>query len=398
MAQAQQIPEIQAYRTAITGLYLENVPVGPDKVCLLCDVSLGLPRPIVPPSWRRKVFDIIHGLSHPAIRTTRQLMRQKYVWHGLHENVGLWSKQCVKCQTAKVQTHTKAPLATYPLAHQRFAHVNIDIVGPLPQSQGHRYLLTMVDRFTRWPEAIPMPDATVKTCARAFLFNWVARFGVPADISTDRGPQFTEHLWDTLVHLLGVRLHRTCAYHPQANGLVERFHRHLKSALMARLKDFNWVDALPCVLLGIRSTPKEDLKCSSAELVNGTPLKVPGDAFFPSTSTSSTDNLFLPWLKEKIADYRPQQISRHSKNVVSVPKSLLTCNFVFVRRDTHQPPLAPPYDGPFRVLERGEKFFILDIGGRRDSVSVDRLKPAYIDSNEQLPVTMPRKRGRPKKV
>ena len=104
----------------------------------------------------------------------------------------------------------------------------------------------MADRFTRWPEAISMPGATVKTCARAFLFNWVARFGVSADISTDRGPQFTVHLWDTLVHLLGVRLHRTCAYHPQANGLVERFHRHLKSSLMAQLNDSNWIDAHAC--------------------------------------------------------------------------------------------------------------------------------------------------------
>ena len=74
------------------------------------------------------------------------------------------------------------------------------------------------------------------------------------------------------------------------------------------------------------------------------------------------------------------------------------CDFVFVRRDAYRPPLAPPYHGSFRVLERGEKFFILDVSGRRDSVSVDRLKPAYIDSNEQLHVTMPRKRGRPKKV
>ena len=164
-----------------------------------------------------------------------------------------------------MQTHTKAPLATYPLAHQRFDHANINIVGPFPQSQGHRYLLTMVDRFTRWPEAIPMPDATVKTFARAFSFNWVARFGVPADTSTDQGPLFTAHLWKLLVHLLGVRLHRTCAHHPQANGLVERFHRHLKSSLMARLKDSNWVDALPCVLLGVRLTTKEDLKCSSAD-------------------------------------------------------------------------------------------------------------------------------------
>ena len=275
------------------------MPVGPNKVWLLCDESLELPRPVVPPSWRRKVFDIILGLSHPSIRTTRQLMRQKYVWNGLHKDAGLWSKQCVNCQTAKVQTHTKAPLAPYSLAYQRFAHVNIDIVGPLPQSQGHRHLLTMVDRFTRWPEAIPMPNATVKTCARAFLFNWVARFGVPADISTDRGPQFTAHFWDTLVHLFGVCLHRTCAYHPQANGLVERFHRHLKSSLMTRLKDSNWVDAQPWGLLGIRSTPKKDLKCSSAELVYGTPLKVPGDVSFPSTSTSSSNNLFLKWPKRK---------------------------------------------------------------------------------------------------
>ena len=158
-------------------------------------------------------------------------------------------RQLPNCQIANPHQSASSDI---PLAHQRFAHVNIDIVGPLPQSQGHRYLLIMVDRFTCWPEAIPMPDATVKTCARALLFNWVARFGVLADISTDRGPQFTVNLWNMLVHLLGVRLYRTCTYHPQANDLVERFHRHLKNSLMARPKDFNWENALPCVLLGIR--------------------------------------------------------------------------------------------------------------------------------------------------
>ena len=172
----------------------------------------------------------------------------------------------------------------------------------------------------------------------------------------------------------------------------------MKSSLMARLKDSSWVDALPCVLLGICSIPKEDLKCSSAKLVYGTPLKEPGDFSFSFTSTSSSDNLFLLWLKEKIADYQPQQMSRHSQNIASVPKFLSMCDFVFICCDAYRLPLAPPYDGPFNVLERREKFFILDISGRRYSVSVDGLKPAYIDTNEQLPVTMPRKRGRPKKV
>ena len=97
------------------------------------------------------------------------------------------------------------------------------------------------------------------------------------DISTGRGPQFTSDLWEAFNQLLGIRIHRTTADHPQANGSVQRFHRHLKSALMARLTGSNWVDALPCTLLGIRTVPKDDLYCSSAKLVYGCPLLVPGE-------------------------------------------------------------------------------------------------------------------------
>ena len=122
-----------------------------------------------------------------------------------------------------------------------------------------------------------MAVVTTLNCARAFLMNWVARFGVPRDISTDRGSQFTSDLWEAFNQLLGIRIHQTTAYHPQANGLVERFHRHFKSALMARLTGPNWVDALPCTPLGIRTVPKDDLHCLSAELVYGSPLLVPGE-------------------------------------------------------------------------------------------------------------------------
>ena len=128
-----------------------------------------------------------------------------------------------------------------------------------------------MDRFTRWPEAIPLMDTSAKSCARALLFHWVARFGLPMDISSDRGAQFTSQLWTAMIELLGTKLHRTTAYHPQANGLVERFHRHLKVTLKARLKDANWLDVLPWVLLGIRTAPKH-LRMSSAKLVYGAPL------------------------------------------------------------------------------------------------------------------------------
>ena len=154
----------------------------------------------------------------------------------------------------------------------------MDLVGPLPPSKGYSYLLTVIDRTTRWPEAYPLEDITAASCARAFICGWVARFGVPLAITSDRGRQFTSSLWAAMATALGSRTHQTTAYHPEANGLLERFHRSLKAALRARLCNNNWIDELPWVLLGLRAAPKEGLQSSSpAELVYGDALLLPGE-------------------------------------------------------------------------------------------------------------------------
>ena len=154
-----------------------------------------------------------------------------------------------------------------------------------PPSQGFTNLLMMVDRITRWPEAVPLASTTTSDVARAFIGTWVSQFGPPSDVSSDRGPQSTSELRNVVARGLGVRLHRTTTY-PQANGLCERFHRSWKAALWASLKDDGWVDRLPWVMLGIRTAPKEDLQASS-ELVYGQPLRVPGN-FIPTATA--------PWL------------------------------------------------------------------------------------------------------
>ena len=122
-----------------------------------------------------------------------------------------------------------------------------------------RYLLTIVDRFSRWAEAEPLPDIRTETCCQAFLRIWVSRFGVPSEMTVDRGAQFTSTLWKEMHRLLGIRLSSTTAYHPQANGMVERFHRQLKASLMASATDSTWLDSLPLVLLGLRTAWKRDL-------------------------------------------------------------------------------------------------------------------------------------------
>jgi hypothetical protein len=108
----------------------------------------------------------------PGIRATRKLVLDGYVWPSISKDITSWTRACVKCQQSKVNSPIQPVLKP---AH-RFNHVHIDLVGPLPPSEGYLYLLTCVNRYTRRPEAIPMPDISAETVARAFVtraVEWV---------------------------------------------------------------------------------------------------------------------------------------------------------------------------------------------------------------------------------
>ena len=296
----------------------------------------------------------------------------RHVWPGINADVRRWARSCIQCQRTKVHHHTVSPLHSFPKPDARFDTVHIDLVGPLPPSQGYTYLLTCVDRFTRWPEAIPLTSITAEDVAKAFIWGWVSRFGTPSTIVTDRGRQFQSNLWTALTTLLGSKRVRTTSYHPQANGLVEHFHRQLKAALKTHPQS-TWVESLLLVLLGIRTALKEDLHCTAAELVYGTNLRLPGEFF---TSPSSTPTL-------ECSDYVSQLKSRMSQIRPISPRDttswIRTCPHVFIRHDAICKPLQPPYNGPYPVVKRTDKYFTVNINGREDTVSLDRLKPAYLD-------------------
>ena len=129
-------------------------------------------------------------------------------------------------------------------------------MGPLPVSKDHRYLFTIIDWSTRWPEAVPIKTANTESCVEALLNHWVARFGIPDEITSDRGTPFTSNLWTDLCQQLGIEARRTTTYNPEANGMVERLHRTLKAALMTKCNTDNWVTNLPWVLLGLRTNAK----------------------------------------------------------------------------------------------------------------------------------------------
>lgn len=138
-------------------------------------------------------------------RSSSGMDRRRIFVHG-------WADTYTVCQRSKVQRHIKAPLAQFPVPERRFDHVNVDFAGPLAPSLGFSYLLTMVDRTTRWLEAVPQTGTTTTEMAQAFIGMWVARFVTPSDISSDRGSQFTSDLWVAVAQSLGLRLHQTASF------------------------------------------------------------------------------------------------------------------------------------------------------------------------------------------
>jgi Integrase core domain len=135
----------------------------------------------------------------------------------------------------------RAAVQPIPLPKRKFPHVHVDLVGLLPcTAGGHTYIFTMMDRSTRWMEAIPIADIKATTCAAVLIREWVARYGVPDAITSDRGKQFVSEVWSSTCQQMGIEVKLTTAYHPQAEA--------------------NWDLHLPLVLLGLRAVPKDDKK------------------------------------------------------------------------------------------------------------------------------------------
>ena len=155
--------------------------------------------------------------------------------------------------------------------------------------------------------------------ARALLSGWISLFGCPQTITTDQGRQFESQLFHSLARMCGIHLNRTTPHHPAANGLVDRLHLTLKAAIMCHAEE-KWTDALPLVLLGIRTAYKDDLQSSAAELVYGEPLRVPGELIVPAAPRFEAST-FIQQLRRHMNQLRPTPAARHSSQPHSSTKT-----------------------------------------------------------------------------
>jgi len=341
------------------------------------------PKLLVPKDFTDMIIDCVHQIGHPGRLRTTKLLQQHYFWPTLSRDVVRVIKHCVPCQMNKVTKKSKrTPLSFY--ATQRFQIVHIDIVGPLKTSRyKNKYILTMLDRYSRWFECTPLRTITAENVAEKFVSIWISRFGVPEIIISDQGTQFESQVFAQMCTVLGVKRSRTTPYHPQSNGMLERAHSTLKNSLRSLTHgQYDWEQKLPLALLAMRSAVNPS-GLSAAQILYGENVAVPGLWFEHPVSVSTTDiTVFALSLTERMSEI-------HSHLLQAIPAkevprtsdieqpNLFPYEFAFVRQPFIVGSLMPKYTGPYKVLATNGPVITLDINNEAQNLNVDRLKPAY---------------------
>ncbi|XP_070200974.1 uncharacterized protein [Littorina saxatilis] len=231
---------------------------------------------VVPREFREGVMATAHDSilgGHLGTKKITNRVWRHFYWPGICTDVRRFCASCDKCQKVVAKGRVrKVPLEKMPLIDEPFRRVTVDIIGSiLPASEdGNRYILTMVDYATRYPEAIPLKSIEATRVAEALVTMW-SRLGIPSEVLTDRGTQFTGGVMAEAARLLSLEQHFTTPYHAQCNGLVERFNGTLKTMLrkLAQEKPRTWDRYIPALLFAYREVPQESLGFSPFELLYG---------------------------------------------------------------------------------------------------------------------------------
>ena len=236
---------------------------------------------VLPKSYRKQVIDLAHNVpfaGHLGREKTTQRILRRFYWPTLFRDVREYCQSCESCQLTGAKNR-RVPMIPLPVVGKPFQRIAMDVVGPLPRTQsGNRFILVLSDYATRYPEAIPLRNVSAAKVAEA-LIDVFARHGIPEEILTDQGTNFTSTLLGELYALIGIKAIRTSPYHPQTDGLVERFNKTLKSMLRKVLdgEKRNWDKMIPFVLFAYREVPQSTVGFSPFELLYGREVRGPLD-------------------------------------------------------------------------------------------------------------------------
>ena len=236
---------------------------------------------VVPYKLQEAILKLAHNnrtAGHLGQARTLEKIRRNYFWVHYRKDVENWVRACRKCQrrqgTPKKRRAPMQPSAVgFPLER-----VAMDVMGPLPISaRGSRFVLVIMDYFTKWAEAYPLPNQEAETIAEVFVTQFACRYGVPLTLHTDRGKNFDSKVLQSICKLLEIDKTLTSGYHPQSDGLVERANRTIENIISKYVQydQKDWDVHVPYALMAYRASPQETTGLSPNFLMFGREVGIP---------------------------------------------------------------------------------------------------------------------------
>ena len=253
---------------------------------------------IITEKLREKVIEQHHnsklGGHFGVMKTLEKLKSSPYYWPNIRSTVEEWVRNCDVCQRTKPEVkHERAAMGKM-LATEPLERVAVDVLGPLPTTErGNRFIIVVGDYFTKWMEAYPRKDHKAETIATALLEGFIGRFGIPCTIHTDQGRDFESKLFKELCKLLDIEKTRTTPWHPQSDGMVERFNRTLETLLRQTTQpdQSDWDIQVPICCMAYRAAIHETTRKTPNAMMLGRELPMPSHILVATPEKGTHQNV-----------------------------------------------------------------------------------------------------------
>lgn len=378
-----------------------------DSLLYKTETTTGRDLLVIPKTYVNKALHDFHDLplaGHPGQTRTLSFIRNRLYWPNMKKDVINYVSSCNICNQRKTSPHFRsAPLQEFPKLLEPFERTAMDIVGPfITSDDGNKYLLTFQDHFTKYPEAIPIPNQSAETVARVFVTHIIVRHGSPRQLITDQGANFVSKLFKEVCKLLQIEKIQTTAYHPQSNGVLERSHKVFKDMISSYIKNSqrDWSTWIPYVLLAYRSHVHRSTGYTPFFLMHGRDMILPfDDVLKPKKVKYDIDTNYASEMMlrlQKALEHVSKVMSERSKdrardfNKKAKERTFELGDLVYLYDPAHKvgisKKLTRPWSGPFRIVKvlGPVTYKIRKVGTRQEQVvHVNRLKPFI--SNDQIP-------------
>uniref|UniRef100_A0A6A7FXQ6 RNA-directed DNA polymerase n=1 Tax=Hirondellea gigas TaxID=1518452 RepID=A0A6A7FXQ6_9CRUS len=353
---------------------------------------------VVPQSLRKEALVLAHDSrigAHQGITRTWKRATEAWFWINMTTDIKQYVKTCIQCQKRNYSNQIVAPMGDFPAISRPLDRVGVDLMELPPDDRGHRYVLTIVDHFSRYVVAYPLKNKSTEEVTQAFA-SFMPTYGVIRSVISDRGTEFTSRLFTEVCKRLDITFYHTTAYHPQSNGLTERYNRTLKQALahIAAKDRGSWDRTLPWATLAMNTAYQSSIEEIPFFLFHGRDANVPlikalkqpevdyslGENY--AAEMSARLHIAFKTVKEKsdAAHERSKQLKERGVKNDKIEAGAI----VFLRNETHKVDSGKewpaPFIGPFRILNKTEtNAEIQELNGHNiQRVHLNRLKIAYL--------------------